>query len=172
MPLRSGIRMGFSDWLDRQMMIAMNLGLENIGLPSSSDILESLFGIAKQHGTGNTKDANRIALRIPALCGELTRNDARMVLEISVKRQQEVEASLNSLTRQRRAILPNPGSINDDIANDIQNLEFIPGSKKQENNTEIEYISDLYEKSTGPLFGLQKQDEIPSTHHFQRALAG
>ncbi len=172
MPLRSGIRKGFSGWLDRHMILAIDLGLENIGLPSSSDIIESLFGIAKQHGTGNTKDANRIALRLPALCGEITRNDASMVLGISVKCQHEVEAGFNSLTSQRRAILPNPGSVNDAIADKIQNLELIPESKKQEKKAEIITISELYEKTIGPLFELQKQEEIPPMHLFQKASNG
>lgn len=172
MPLRSGIRKGFSDWLDRHLMLAIELGLENIGLPSSSDIIESLFGIAKQHGTGNTKDANRIALRLPALCGEITQNDASLVLGISVKCQQKVEAGFNSLTSQRRALLPNPGSINDDITDEIKNLELIPESKKQEKKTEIVNISDLYKKPTGPLFELQKQEEILPIRLFQRASTG
>lgn len=141
-PPRSGIRKGFSSWLDQHLILATNLGLEKVGMPSASDILESLFGIVKQHGTGNIKDANRIALRIPALCGNLTRNDAKSVLRISVKCQQEVEANLNSLTRQRRKILPIPGSINDGIINAAQNLELIPRSEKREKNTEIAGISE------------------------------
>jgi hypothetical protein len=69
-------------------------------MPISSDSIESLFGVSKQHGCGKIKDANRIALRIPAKCGELMKKDAQMVLDISVKEQQQIEASLPSLTKQ------------------------------------------------------------------------
>jgi hypothetical protein len=40
---------------------------EKNGIPISSDCIESLFGVSKQHGAGKIKDANRIALRIPDL---------------------------------------------------------------------------------------------------------
>ncbi|MDM8516136.1 hypothetical protein QUF76_08050 [Desulfobacterales bacterium HSG16] len=171
-PQRSGIRKGFSNWLDQHLAIAENLELENIGLPSASDILESLFGIAKQHGTGNTKDANRIALRIPALCGELTRNDVQSVLEITVKCQREVEANLNALTKQRRAILPNPGSINDNLTDEIQNIELIPESKKREKITKIINISERCKKSIGPSLDSHESEEAPELYQFQRALTG
>ena len=171
-PQRSGIRKGFSNRLDRHLTIAENLELENIGLPSASDILESLFGIAKRHGTGNTKDANRIALRIPALCENLTRKDVQNVLGITVKCQQEVEGNLNSLTKQRRAILPNPGSINDDLTDEIQNIELIPDPKKREKDAKIINISERYKKSTGPSLDSQESEKFPQPYKFQRALTG
>ncbi len=71
------IRIRFMSWLDKHLTTAQTLGLNEVGLPISSDSIESLFGVAKRHGTGELKDANRIALRIPALCGKLTRKDAR-----------------------------------------------------------------------------------------------
>jgi hypothetical protein len=77
----------------------------------SIESLESLFGVSKQHKCAEVKDANRIALRIPAMCGVLIRKDAQMVLGISVKEQQEIETSLTSLTKQGREILPNPGCL-------------------------------------------------------------
>jgi hypothetical protein len=42
-------------------------GLATAGMPITSDAIKSLFGVAKQHGTGEICDANRIALRLPAL---------------------------------------------------------------------------------------------------------
>jgi hypothetical protein len=45
-------------------------------LPISSDPIELLFGLAKQHGVGLLKDANRMALRMPALCGLPTEQEA------------------------------------------------------------------------------------------------
>jgi hypothetical protein len=76
-PALSPVRRGFEAWAEEQLMVARVLGLENAGMPISSDNIESLFGVSKQHGTGKIKDANRIALRIPAMCGELTREDAK-----------------------------------------------------------------------------------------------
>ncbi len=171
-PVRSGIRIGFTTWLDQHLQVAQKLNLENSGLPSASDILESLYGISKQHGTGNIKDADRIALRMPALCGEITLSDAERVLEITVKEQQDVEAAINSLTKQRRRILPNPGSLNDDIIDGIQHLELIPESKKRVKKSIKVDISESYKKQAGQNFTSQKKETIPYMPDFQRALSG
>ena len=64
-----------------ELETAKTLGLDHVGLPISSDAIESLFGVAKQHGVGETQDAARIALRLPALCGVPTREEAEQVLE-------------------------------------------------------------------------------------------
>ncbi len=99
------IRDGFMDWLERHFVMATTLGLHKCGMPISSDSIESLFGVAKHHGTGEIKDANRIAIRIPVLCGALTHQDAENVLRISVKEQQEWVGSSPSLIKQRRDVL-------------------------------------------------------------------
>lgn len=131
-PPRAAVRIGFTNWMEKQFQLALALGLSKIGMPISSDIIESLFGIAKQHGTSEIKDANRIALRIPALCGKLTRDDAQNVLKICVKEQEEMVGSIPSLIKQRREVLPNPGSLDKIIANHNQaNLTLIPGVKNQ-----------------------------------------
>jgi hypothetical protein len=80
----SALRQEFRAYLDFELETATTLGLDHIGLPISSDAIESLFGVAKQHGVGEIKDANRIALRLPALCGTPTREEATQVLEVSV----------------------------------------------------------------------------------------
>jgi hypothetical protein len=74
-------------------------------LPISSDTIASLFGVAKRHGVGQTQDAARIALRVPALCGAPTREEAEQVLGISVARQHEITGQCTSLTKQRREVL-------------------------------------------------------------------
>lgn len=157
-PALSPVRRGFEAWAEEQLMVARVLGLENAGMPISSDNIESLFGVSKQHGTGKIKDANRIALRIPAMCGELTMEDAKRVLNISVKEQQKVEGFLPSLTRQRRQVLANPGCL--DIINldeAKQNLELIPGSKKQSKNLINLNLSTCYEKIVDPLISIKNQ---------------
>src|SRR6059036_2636312 len=95
-------------YLDFELETATPLGLEHIGLPISSDTIESLFGVAKHHGVGETQDADRIALRLPAFCGIPSREEAKQVLEVSVARQQAFTATFTSLTKQRREILTHP----------------------------------------------------------------
>ncbi len=94
----AAVRREFADYLHQQLQTATRLGLDSVGLPISSDPIESLFGLAKQHGVGEVKDANRIALRLPALCGTPTRAEAQQVLAIRVAQQTELTGQLLSLT--------------------------------------------------------------------------
>ena len=157
------MRRGFETWAEEHLKVSKFFDLEKgAGLPISSDCIESLFGTAKQHGTGKIKDANRIALRVPALCGELTREDAKRVLNFSVQEQYKIEGSLSSLTKQRRQVLPNPGCL-DKIKLDEakQNLELIPRPKKQAKNLINCNISTNYKKSTGLLINMNFQEKPP-----------
>src|SRR5262249_19137166 len=104
----STLRREFRAYLDFELETATTLGLDHIGLPISTDAIESLFGVAKQHGVGETQDAARIALRLPALCGLPTREEAEQVLDVSVARQRECTGQVISLTKQRRQVLGNP----------------------------------------------------------------
>src|SRR2546426_3579416 len=72
----SALRQEFRASLDFELETATTLGLAHVGLPISSDAIESLFGVAKRHGVGETPDAGRMALRLPALCGMPTRHEA------------------------------------------------------------------------------------------------
>lgn len=101
----TGLRRAFENFLQKQLKVAIMLGLDKIGMPISSDPIESLFGLAKQHGTGETKDADRIAIRLPALCGTPTRTEAEQVTKFSVAEQKELTDSYSSLTKQRRQVL-------------------------------------------------------------------
>jgi hypothetical protein len=114
--------------------------------------LESLFGLAKCHGTGEVLDANRIALRLPALTGTLTMIDAQRVLKITTAKQKEIELSLPSLTKQRRLVLKNPEALENMIISVNQgNLEFTPPSKNASKTTQIVNISGCYNKGDGPI---------------------
>lgn len=139
------IREHFINWMAQQLKTAVALGVDQHGLPVCSDCIESLFGVAKRHGTGEIKDANRIAARIPALCGEPTWQDAESVLKISVKEQEEYMGSSASLTRQRRNVLNNTGHL-EDIAKDDQKPDFevILGAKSGQNNKIIPNKTILY----------------------------
>jgi hypothetical protein len=155
-PVRSPVRRGFINWAEEHLMISKQLGFEEKGLPICSDNIESLFGISKQHGTSEIKNANRIAVRIPAMCGELTREDARRVLSVSVKEQRQIEGSLISLTAQRHQILPNPGCLDQIISDKTKrNLELIPRPKNRSNIVINNIISDDYTCSAGPVVSLE-----------------
>ena len=101
----ASLRLEFAAYLESQLDTAKTLGRDQVGLPISSDTIESLFGVAKRHGVGQTQDAARIALRLPALCGVPTRAEAEQVLGISVARQHEITGQFTSLTKQRREVL-------------------------------------------------------------------
>jgi hypothetical protein len=150
-PCPSSVFRDFSQWMVEQLAVAEKLGLSNVGLPISSDTIESLFGVAKHHGVGAIKDPNRIALHIPALCGNLTPQDAQRAMKISTLELDDVLGKLTSLTKQRREILPNPGTI-EQLADKTAytNVELLPGSKSWEKATVIPLQSCLQAKMTGP----------------------
>ncbi|MBK6999750.1 MAG: hypothetical protein IPH35_07830 [Rhodoferax sp.] len=130
MPASSSIRIGFTDWAKSQLEIANRLGLNQTGLPISTDVLESLFGVGKRLGMGQVKDADRIAFHLPALCGTLTKQDAQDVVDITVAKHKEVIGCVDSLSKQRRDVLPNPGSL-ETLANNPgrRHLVLIPDTE-------------------------------------------
>lgn len=149
----SALRQEFRAYLDFELKTATTLGLDHLGVPISSDAIESLFGVAKCHGVGETQDAARIALRLPTLCGVPTREEAEQMLDISVARQQEVTGQFISLTKQRREVLGHPEhleSLSLDQAN--PHVELIPRPKNRSNYQEIINISNGYKECHGPLW--------------------
>jgi hypothetical protein len=147
----SALRQEFRAYLDFELETAATLGLDHIGLPISSDAIESLFGVAKHHGVGETPDANRMALRLPALCGVPTREEAEQVLKVSVARQQERTGQFTSLTQQRREVLGHPERL-ERLSLDQGNpyVELIPRPKNRSNYQEIIDISNGCEECYGP----------------------
>jgi len=143
--------------LQYQLQTATTLGLDGVGLPISSDPIESLFGVAKQHGVGEIKDANRIALRLPALCGTPTREEAKQVLEVSVAEQHEMTGRCTSLTKQRREVLPNPNRL-ESLGREQAGLhvELLPSAKNRSNDQTIVNLSNGYQEVRGP--GMHRQD--------------
>jgi hypothetical protein len=154
----STVRREFAGYLQYQLQTATRLGLDDVGLPISSDPIESLFGLAKQHGVGEIKDAGRIALRLPALCGTPTQEEARQVLEVSVAEQQESTGRFTSLTKQRREVLPNPSRL-ERLGMDQAGIQvdLLPSSKNRSNHQGIVHISNGYKEVGSP--GLNRQDE-------------
>ena len=133
LPVTSPIRIGFSNWAEEHLAIATALKLETIGMPISSDSIESSFGVGKRLGTGPVKDADRIAARLPVFCGTFTEDDARKVLGVSVEQQKQIFKEQSSLTKQRRDVLPHPGTL-ETLAQspERQNMELIMNFTKTE----------------------------------------
>jgi hypothetical protein len=147
----AALRQEFRAYLAFELETATTLGLDHIGLPISSDAIESLFGVAKHHGVGETQDAARIALRLPALCGVPTREEAEQVLQVSVARQQEVTAQFTSLTKQRREVLGHPERLESlSLPQSSPDVELIPRPKNRSNYQGTSNISDGYRGNHGP----------------------
>ncbi len=145
------LRQEFRAYLDFELETATTLGLDHVGLPISSDAIESLFGVAKLHGVGETQDANRMALRLPAFCGVPTREEAEQVLKVSVARQQELTAQFTSLSKQRREVLGHPERLERlSLEQATPHVELIPSPKNRSNYQEIIDISNGYEECHGP----------------------
>ena len=141
------VRQEFARYLHHQLETATSLGLDKVGLPLSSDPIESLFGLTKQHGTGPIKDANRMALRIPALCGVPTLEDARQVLEITVAQQQALTDGVASLTKQRRQMRAEPHHLEQLGSGRGQgNVELIPPGKDRSDRSNIIYLPNGYKE--------------------------
>ena len=147
----AAVRQECRAYLAYQLETATTLGLDHLGLPISSDAIESLFGVAKRHGIGETQDAGRIALRLPAFCGVPTRAEAQQVLEVSVARQQAFTGQVTSLTKQRREVLGHPERLESlSLTQGDMPVELIPSPKNRSNYQEIINISNGYRKLCGP----------------------
>jgi hypothetical protein len=150
LPETSSIRNGFLDWAQDQLAVASTLQLADQGLPICSDVLESLFGVGKRHGTGETKDAYQIAKRLPAECGQLTFADAQRVRGITVKHQNEIMGTSRTLIKQRREVLAHPGRMETlAIDNATGKLELISTSKNREKKRETICLPTVSEKTSG-----------------------
>lgn len=146
----AALRQEFRAYLDYELKTATTLGLDHVGLPISSDAIESLFGVAKHHGVGETQDAARIALRLPALCGLPTHEEAEQVLDVSGVRQQAFTGQVISLTKQRREVLGNPERLESlSRTQGTPPVELIPRPKNRSNYQEIINISNGYEECHG-----------------------
>src|SRR2546426_8003926 len=146
----AALRLEWTAYLEYELQSAATLGLDQVGLPISSDAIESLFGVAKRHGVGETQDAARIAIRLPALCGMPTREEAAHVLEVSVARQREFTDGFTSLTQQRREVLSHPERL-ESLGRDQGSspVELIPSPKNRSNNEASIKTSITYEHLYG-----------------------
>ncbi len=156
------LRQDFANYLHTQLNIATILRLADIGMPISSDAIEILFGLTKQHVTGEIKDADRMALRLPALCGTITRTEAQQVIEMSVAQQNEFTEKLTSLTKQRREVFSNHQCIEKLGLNHATNhIDLIPRAKNRSNTQKISDVSINCEEDPGPQIEYQKRPYYP-----------
>ena len=147
----AALRLEFSAYLKYQLETAQTLGLDHVGLPISSDAIESLFGVAKRHGVGQTQDAARIALRLPAFCGAPTREEAQEVLAVSVARQRELTAQFTTLTQQRREVFGHPEHLESlSRSPGKPHVELLPRPKNRPNHETILNLSKGCENPYGP----------------------
>jgi hypothetical protein len=145
------LRLEFAASLEYQLDTAQTLGLDPVGLPISSDTIESLFGVAKRHGVGQTQDAARIALRWPAWCGAPTREEAEQVLGISGARQHEITGPCTSLTKPRREVLGHGKALERlGQSQGEPHVELFPRPKSRSNHAAIVKVSMHCENQCGP----------------------
>ncbi len=147
----SVVRQEFRAYLLYQLAIAKTLGLDHVGMPISSDLIESLFGVGKHHGVGHTQDAARIALRVPAFCGAPTREEAHEVLAVSVARQHELTAHFTTLTKQRREVLGRGQALERlGQSQGRPHVELLPRPKNRSKDATIVNVSMDCENQHGP----------------------
>ena len=73
LPMENPVRVRLERFLGRQLRIQSQLGIGQLPLPVSSDVLESLFGKFKVVVARNTKaEFSQNILTIPCLCGKVT----------------------------------------------------------------------------------------------------
>ncbi len=144
-------RQEFRASLDCELETATTLGLDHVGVPISSEAIASLFGVAQRHGVGETQEAPRMALRLPACCGVPTREEAEQVLRVRGARPQERTAQCPSLSTQRREVLGHPERLARlSLAQATPHVERIPRPKNRSNDQEIIDISHGDEECCGP----------------------
>jgi hypothetical protein len=104
LPRASGVRKRLERWCRRQLSIQARLGVGQMALPVSSDILESLFGKFKVVLARNPKsEFNRTVLAIPALCGTPTNADVEQGLRAVTHRDLQTWEREHVPQTQRRA---------------------------------------------------------------------
>ena len=109
---QSQTRRRMEAWLTRQLRVQSRLGIGQLPLLVSSDVIESLFGKFKEIVQRNPcAELNRLVYVIPLLCGPHTADEIALALrscshqQMLTKIAQEIPPTL----RQLRHRLLNPG---------------------------------------------------------------
>jgi len=147
--------------LHHQLATATRLGRDDVGVPISAAPIASLFGLIKQHGVGPVQAANRMALRLPALGGLPTPEEAQQVLESTVAPQKALTAGVSSWTRQRRQRRAEPHALAQlGSGRDQGNVELIPPGKDRSERSNLISLPNGSKEVKGPL--LQRHEVSPT----------
>ena len=88
-----------------------------------------------------------MALRIPALCGVPTLEEARQVLEITVAQQQALTDGVSSLTKPRRQMRAEPHHLEQlGSGRDQGNVELIPPGKDRSDRSNLLDLPNGYKE--------------------------
>ncbi len=158
------VRRACTSALPSPLQTATARGRDPGGRPLRAAPIAARFGFATQPGLGERKEAGRRALRLPALCGVPTRQEARQGLDVSVAEHQAITAPGTALTQQRRAGLPTPDAL-ERVGMEQASLHVarIPGAKNRSNDHEIVNLSNGYQKASGPEMPRQDGDYRPES---------
>jgi hypothetical protein len=105
LPERSQVRSRLLVWLDRQLRVQSRLGIGQLPLLVSSDVIESLFGKFKTIIQRNPQaELNRLLYMIPLLCGKRTGKDIDRALRDCSQLQmlEAIEQTIPTTLRQQR----------------------------------------------------------------------
>ena len=92
-----------------------------------------------------------MALRLPALCGAPTREEAHQVLEISVARQHKITGQCTSLTKPRREVLGHRKALESlGQRQGAAHGALFPSPKNRSNHAAIVNLSTGCEDQHGP----------------------
>jgi hypothetical protein len=105
LPEHSKVRTRMMAWLDRHLLVQCRLGIGQLPLLVSTDIIESLFGKFKTIIQRNPQaELNRLIYMIPLLCGKRTSDDIERALRDCSHLQmlEQIERTIPRTLRQQR----------------------------------------------------------------------
>lgn len=105
MPENSTVRLRLQSWLDKHLHIQCRLGVGQLPLLVSSDVIESLFGKFKTVIQRNPNaELNRLVYIIPLLCGKHSKGDLNYALQNCSHQQMldQIEKTIPQTLRQQR----------------------------------------------------------------------
>lgn len=142
LPPLSRIRRVMKTWAEQTLVIAAKLGVGDSGLPVTSDPIESLFGVSKSHGTGERQSVYRMATRLPALTGVVTREESEMAAAVTVAEQKAVFGDVPSLEKTQYAFRSGGGDF-DELAKEKETVLTLSKGQKSTANAEINDITTV-----------------------------
>lgn len=115
LPERSQVRSRLMIWLDRHLRVQCRLGIGQLPLLVSSDVIESLFGKFKTIIQRNPQaELNRLIYMMPLLCGKRTSDDIDRALRDCSHLQMlaQIEQTIPTTLRQQRHRILDSGRSN------------------------------------------------------------